>query len=317
MNKRSLLIDANNLLYRVFFAQINESEDILTGMAAHGALWTMQKYYKLYPADEIVMAFDSLSWRKLYTKDLNECVTYKKYKGTRRQNLTQSQKEKMAAFDEHVQAFAEMLRTETSILVLQEKYLEADDLIAIYVQNNPDTQHVLISTDKDYIQLLGKNNLTIIDPDSGKPRSLSEWNNDPDLFMFEKCFRGDTSDNVMSSYPRLQSKKIVQAYTDEFLRENIMNHKFKVLVNSESGEIVEQEFNTRDVFEENDLLMNLYSQPEYIRNLANSSIEKSRETIGKFNYMKFVKYCGKHKLTNILERVDQFVPMLAAKPVTF
>lgn len=312
---KSLVMDANNLLYRTFFAQIDEAEDVVIGMCHHAALWTMQKYYRQYPADEIVMAFDSLSWRKLYTKDLTQCVTYKKYKGHRRQNLTASQQAKLEKFDTHVEEFAEMLRSETSILVLQQKYLEADDLIAGYIQENPDTQHVLITSDKDYIQLLGRHKLTIIDPDSGKPRSLSEWNNDPEMFMFEKCLRGDASDNVMSAYPRLRSKKIVEAFSDEYARQAIMNHTFKVLVNTEDGQIDEREFVTSEVFEENRLLMDLYGQPEYIKKLMAKSIEQCRQSKGKFNYMKFIKFCGKYQLNNILDKVEQFVPMLAGKNI--
>ena len=153
---KSLIIDANNLLYRAFFAQIDEKEDIAVAMCHHSALWLMLKYYKEYPSDEIVVAFDSYSWRKLYTKDLSKCVTYKKYKGHRRQNLTTSQQKKLEKFDKHVDEFYEILKTQTSVLVLREKYLEADDLIAGYIQANPDRKHILITSDKDYIQLLGK-----------------------------------------------------------------------------------------------------------------------------------------------------------------
>lgn len=311
----SLIIDANNLLYRTFFAQIDEAEDVIIGMCHHSALWTMKKYYSQYPADEIVMAFDSTSWRKLYTKDLTQCVTFKKYKGNRRQNLTPKQQAKFDKFDEHVQKFADMLKHETSILVLQQKYLEADDLIAQYIQANPDTRHVLISSDKDYMQLLGKHNLILIDPDSGKPRSLREWNDDPNFFMFEKCLRGDNSDNVMSAYPRLRSTKLKEAYTDEFTKQAIMNHTFTVLVNMEDGSIEEQSFVTQKVFEENDLLMNLESQPEYIRELMADAVEQAKNNRGKFSYTKFIKFCRAHNLVNILDKVDDFVPMLAAKRV--
>lgn len=311
--RKSLIIDANNLLYRTFFAQIDEAEDIVIAMCHHSALWSMQKYYNEYPADDVVVAFDSYSWRKLYTKNLDECVTYKKYKGHRRQNLTPSQQKKLDKFDQHVNEFGEMLKSQTSLLVLQEKYLEADDLIAGYIQRNPDMKHVLITSDKDYIQLLGKNNLTIIDPDSGKPRSLKDWNDDPEFFMFEKCLRGDTSDNVMSAYPRLRSKKILEAYSDEYAKTNIMNHKFKVLVNKDDGSIEEQNFSTQEVFEENNMLMNLEARPENIRALIEKSIQKSLENRSSFNYFKFVKFCGKHQLQNILDKVDRFVPMLSNK----
>ncbi len=105
MPNRSLIIDANNILYRVFFAHIgdgNMSESELVNMCHHSALWTMRSYYNEYPADEIVVAFDSKSWRKLYTSDLSECVTYKKYKGHRRQNLTPKQEEQFSHLDVHI-----------------------------------------------------------------------------------------------------------------------------------------------------------------------------------------------------------------------
>jgi len=312
---KSLIVDANNILYRTFFAQIDEDVDIVIGMCHHSALWSMNKFYKEYPADEIVMAFDSYSWRKAYTNDLSECVTDKKYKGTRRKNLTASQQAKFEVFDQHVEEFANMIKEQTSILVLKEKYLEADDLIAGYIQGNPDMEHVLISSDKDYMQLLHKNKLTLIDPDSGKPRSLKEWNDDPDFFMFEKCLRGDTSDNVMNAYPYLRSKRLKQAYTDEYEREAIMNHEFTALINEDDGTVREATYVTRDVFEENDYLMNLESQPEAIKRLMAKSIELSRETKGKFNYVAFIKFCGKYQLKNILDKIDNFVPMLAGKKI--
>lgn len=312
---RSLIIDANNILYRTFFAQKSEPEDILIGMCHHSALWSLNKFYKDYPADEIVMAFDSYSWRKAYTKDLTQCVTHKRYKANRRKDLTPKEQERLEKFDAHVQEFADMMREQTSVLILQEKYLEADDLIARYIQTRPDMDHVLVSSDKDYIQLLGKNKLTIIDPDSGKPRSLKEWDDDPNYFMFEKCLRGDTSDNVMSAYPYLRSARLKKAYTDVYEKEAIMNHEFVVLVNEDDGNIIEQKFSTREVFEENDYLMNLESQPEYIKKLADKSIHNSIENKGKFNYVAFIKFCGKYQLKNILDKVDNFVPMLAGKRI--
>lgn len=311
---RSLILDANNLLYRIFFAQLNESSDIAIGMCYHGALWTLRKYFNAYPADDVVMAFDSLSWRKLYTSDLNECVTHKKYKGTRRQNLTPAQKERLQSFDEHVTEFAEMLKNETSVLVLRQKYLEADDLISGYIQMHPGMEHVLVSSDKDYMQLLERNNLTIVDPDSGNPRSLADWNNDPNFFMFEKCLRGDTSDNVMSAYPRLRSKVIKEAFNDEYVKQNVMNHEFKVLVNSKDGSVEEKSYITKDIFDENNFLMNLYEQPDNIKTLMLNSINKSIANRSRFNYVKFMRFCGRHQLTNILDSIDQFVPVLSVNP---
>lgn len=312
--KTSLIVDANNILYRTFFAQIDEAEDIVIGMAHHSALWTLQKYWKQFPTDDIVMAFDQGSWRKDYTSDLSQCVTYKKYKGTRRQNLTAKQSAKLDKFDEHIEAFANMIETQTSLLTLRCQHLEADDVIAGYIQHNPDRKHIILSADKDYMQLLGKDNVTLIDPASGKPRSLvEEYNNDPNYFLFSKCIRGDASDNVISAYPRIRQTKIKEAYADEYVRQTVMQNVFKVIVNTDNGEIKEQEFRTSDIFEENDFLMNLSSQPDCIRDLIKNTLESAELNRGKFNYLKFLRFCTKYELTNIIDKVDSFVPMLAGK----
>lgn len=313
MSKKNLIFDANNILYRTFFAHSKEKIDVLTGMCHHSALTTIQSFYREYPSDEIIVAFDDKSWRKVYTSNLDECVTDKKYKGQRRQGLTESEKEKLRVFDNHVIEFYKMLRDETSLIVLKERLLEADDLIAGYIQKYPEDEHILISSDKDYIQLLKKNNLSIIDPASKTARSLEDWDDDPNYFMFEKCFRGDTSDNVMSAYPRLRSSKIREAYKDPYVLENIMNNEFTALINLDSGDVVEKKYLTRNVFDENSLLMDLTAQPEYIRELMNSSIENSISNRSKFNYFKFLKFCGKHELKNIMDNIDTFVPLLSKK----
>lgn len=315
-SKTTLLFDANNILYRTFFGHIDEDEEVIIGMCHHAALWSFNKFYRAYPADEIVVAFDSYSWRKEYTNN-GDCITYKKYKGHRRKDLTPKQQKKLDAFDLHVKEFANMLKTQTSLIVLEANLLEADDLIAGYVQKFKDNKHILISSDKDYMQLLVKHNLTLIDPDSGKPRSLSEWNNDPELFLFEKCFRGDASDNIMSAYPRLRKTKLVQAYTDEFLKENLMQNEFTILVNSDEeadeAPIKELKFKTEDVFYENQYLVDLEKQPKGIRKRIDKTIEDALNNRSTFNYVSFVKFCTKYDLKNILDRLDNFVPMLAGK----
>ncbi len=188
-------------------------------------------------------------------------------------------------------------------------------MIAGYIQNHPDTKHVLITSDKDYMQLLHRNNLTIIDPATSKPRSLKEWDDNPGLFLFEKCLRGDDSDNIITAYPRLRRTKMLRAYTDDFARQNIMNHSYKTLVTDSDGNVTEISLKTEDGYEENKFLIDLTAQPEYIRNKIDEAIKSARETRGKFNYVKFLKFCKAHKLVNVMKQVDNFVPMLAAKNI--
>lgn len=310
---RILLIDASNILYRTFFAHIKESLDVNIGLCHHFALSTINKYYNQTKADDVVLAFDDHSWRKSYTDDLSTCVTYKKYKGTRRKDMTPSDREKMEKFDSHIKEFIELFRDKTRIIVLHKKYLEADDLIAGFIQAHSDDEHILVSSDKDFMQLLVRNNLKIIDPATDKERTLSEYNDDPDYFIFKKCIRGDAGDNVMSAYPRLRDTKIEEAYRDSLLRTNIMQNKFNVLVNDTNGNPIEHNFVTQAVYDENILLMDLTAQPDFIRELIDKTITKAIATRGKFNYMEFLRFCGKYELNNIRDRVESFVPMLSCR----
>lgn len=310
---RKLIVDASNILYRTFFAHIKESLDVNVGMCHHIALSTINKYFTNTKADDVILAFDDYSWRKAYTKNLSKCVTYKKYKGTRRKDMSPSDKEKMEKFDSHIQEFIDLFKERTRVVVLHCKYLEADDLIAGYIQAHPDDEHILVSSDKDFMQLLVRNNLKLIDPLTDKERTLEEYNNDPDFFIFEKCLRGDNSDNVMSSYPRLRKTKLEEAYRDSLVRTNIMQNKFTVLVNDENGVPQELEFVTQDVFDENVLLMDLTAQPPEIRSLIDDTIADAIENRGKFNYIEFLRFCGRYELNAIRERADSYVPMLSCK----
>lgn len=310
MNKTYLHIDANNFLYKTFFKHIKETLDISISVCHHVTLMSINKYFKKYNVDEVVIAFDAFSWRKTYTSDPSVCITHQKYKGHRRADMSPTDKEKMEKFDEHIPQFKELFQTLTNCIVLHEKYLEADDLIAGFIQMHPDDDHILLSADKDFMQLLGRNNLRLINPVDDKERTLSEFDDDPYYFIFQKCFRGDRGDNVMSAYPRLRETKIKAAYTDPLLRTNIMQNEFSVMVNKDSGMPEERTYLTEDVFYENELLMDLTKQPDTIRDLIDSSIKASIENRGKFNYIEFLRYCSKYDLENIRKMVDDFIPML-------
>lgn len=312
--KTHLLLDTSNLVYRVMLSDPDDTETDV-GIAFHKALLSLNKFYKKFNAHDVVVVFDSpRSWRKLWTSEKNdEKVTHKVYKGHRRQNLTQSKLAKLQAIDSQLNELYEMFKNQTGLIVLKEPHLEADDLVAGYVNKFYTDKMIVVSADKDFIQLLSNGNVTLMDPLTDKPRDLSEWEHDAAYFMFEKCLRGDAGDNVQSSFPRIQSKKIKLAYTDEFTRTNIMNHTFTVESLDAEGKLKEHNYTTSKLFEENKLLMDLNCQPDYIKELMDESIVKSIETRGTFNYFSFLKFLGKHKLQAVIKDVDKFVPLLSGK----
>lgn len=299
-----LVFDISNMLYRSYFANqatTGNDVDTATCLAAHMALVTLNKYFNKFKPHAVYIAGDRSSWRKMYTQS-EVCLSGKVYKGNRRQKQTPKQKAAYEEFMRHVQEFEDMIAEHTSIRVLAADKLEADDLIAGVVQMHPDDEIIIISTDRDFMQLI-RPGVTLIDPASDKPRTLEEWNGDAKYFMFEKCLRGDTGDNVQAAFPRVRKTRIRAAYTDAFERENLM-HETWVNHNGKTHKV-------KDLFEENELLMDLSAQPDFVRERIEATIHNAEENPGEFSYFHFLKYCGKYKLKKIADQLESYVTMLS------
>jgi len=301
-----LVFDATNLLYRTFYTHKSDDDETIASLASYAAVVTMNKYFKNFKPDKVIMCFDNGSWRKDYTKS-DECVSQKLYKGNRRQKMTPREKERYDIFLDHIKAFQELLREHTSVITLSGKGLEADDLMAGLVQiisvKEPESQVIIVTADQDMIQLLEYDFVQLFDPVSGKPRSLKDWNGDAELFLFEKCVRGDIGDNVQNAFPKVRKTRIHSAYKDEFERINLMNEKWM----HPDG----REMHVGKLFKENQLLMDLRCQPEYIQKQIIETIVSGLENPGKFSYFHLMKYLGQYKLKVLANKVDQYISLLS------
>ena len=306
-----LVFDVSNMLYRTFFAnKLKHSVEESAGLAHHSALITLNKYFRNFKPHKVMMAFDRTSWRKAYTAD-ELCISGKPYKGNRRQNMTPAEKEMFAKFLNHLNDFEDMMTNQTSVMCLACDGLEADDLMAGVVEMFPDDEVVIVSADKDLIQLLRNKNVKLIDPASGKDRREllnSDYNGDVDYFMFEKCIRGDPGDNVQSAFPGVRKTRIKKAYGDAFEKVNLMNETWSL---GEQGTDEFKEHIVKELFAENRLLMDLSEQPDIIKDRIISTINEAVENPGKYSHFHFLKFLGKYDLKKIAEQVDNFVRMLS------
>ena len=73
----------------------------------------------------------------------------------------------------------------------------------------------------------------------------------------------------------------------------------------------EREFVVRDLYEENQLLMDLRQQPDGVREIITDTIKREMEDPGKYSHFHFLKFLGKYELRKITESIDNFVPMLS------
>jgi len=292
------------MLYRTFFAHKDESDDTIAGLAMHSALMTLNKYFRQHKPDRVVMAFDRSSWRKSYTaSDL--CISKRPYKGNRRKDMSPGQQAKYERFCGHLKDFETLITNYSTIITLAADLLEADDVIAGFVQLHPQDQIVLISSDQDFLQLLRHPQLTIISPATDKPLTLAEYNNDADYFVFFNCVRGDhQTDNIQSALPRVGAKRIEKAYTDPFERVQMMKELW-------TDPKTKTEFMVEDLYEENILLMDLAQQPDPIRVKIEKTVVEAEALERKYSHFHLLKFLGKYKLDNIAKQIDQFVPLLS------
>lgn len=300
-----LIMDMSNILHKTFYVHAKTPTEDLIPLAYHASLQTLNKYHKLVNPSKAIFAFDRGNWRKTYTQS-NLCISGKLYKGQRRKNMTPSQERRYEAFKGFINDFESLMREHTAIVCLAGESLEADDLIAGFCQLHgdvPDTEIVVVSADKDMIQLLRFSNVRLIDPTTGKDRTLAEWNDDAEYFMFEKCLRGDTGDNVQSAYPRVRQTKIDEAYNDAFKRINLMKETW-----TNQNKVT---FTVKDLYEENRLLMDLSAQPEYIRDKMFNVIEHEMENCGKYSHFHFLRFLGKYELKNVAKQLENFIPLLS------
>jgi len=326
-----LVFDISNVLYRTFFANKQHDVDTSTGLAHHTALMSMNKFFKKFRPHKVVMAFDRSSWRKEYTTS-EEALTSKKYKGNRRQKMTPKEQEKFERFCEHINEFEEIMRTHTSVICLAGENLEADDLIAGFVQaygEDGEDEIVIVSRDRDLAQNLGMGKDTVFpnviqfDPFTGEEITIESAIRDclkdkkgkinipeeyksVDFFLWCKKIRGDSGDNVQAAFPGVKYPRILKAYDDDYERNKLLHETWKDIKN---GQPVNR--NVKQMMEEGDLLMNLRSQPEYIRTRMFTEILNETENPGKFSYFEFMKFLGKYQMKDIAGNLENFVDLLS------
>jgi 5'-3' exonuclease len=303
-----VVVDISNIYYRSFYSSRDAAEWEISGMAIFSVMQSLNKYYTEYdPTYPLVVVFDEgRSWRKDYT-DSPECISPKKYKGHRRQNMSEAQQEKFAAFVQHLAELKTLLHDHTTLTVLSGNGLEADDIIAGFCQTHLDDAVVVLSADSDLAQLMIQSNVTVISPITNKAHDLSKYNDDPSYYLFHKCIRGDTADNVQSAYPGVRSTRILAAWQNSYDKVNLLSESWT----GHTGLV----YKVEDLFNENVKLIDLSQQPDHIKDAMEVAINNSYEAQQqvKFDLMKVLKFLKSKQLLKMIERIELFTPMLSAK----
>ncbi len=324
---RYLLVDTANTFFRARHAAHRQSDtwDRL-GFAIHVTLNSVNKAFRDQGANHVVFCLEGRSWRKDYYEP------YKKNRAVARAALTESEAEEDKLFWETFDALKEFLANKTNCTVLQHPDLEADDLIAGWIQHHPRDHHTIVSSDTDFHQLLADNvnqyngiadelhttqgifdkkGKAVIDKKTKEPKTIP----DPRWILFEKCMRGDPTDNIFSAYPGVRtvgSKNKVglkEAFEDREKKGFSWNNLMLQRWTDHNG----VEHRVLDDYERNRVLVDLTAQPAEVRAKIQGTIEGqtqalSRPMIG----AQLLKFCGRYDLVKISEFATQFTAWLEA-----
>jgi 5'-3' exonuclease len=270
------------------------------------------------------------SWRKDFYEP------YKRNRSEARAVLTEAQQEEETVFWETFDEFKDFIVGKTNCTVLHNENLEADDLIAGWVQAHPNDEHVIISTDGDFAQLVAPNvaqyngvsNTTIthegyfddkgkrvVDKKTGKDKEAPN----PQWLLFEKCMRGDTSDNVFSAYPgvRVKGTKNKVGLQEAFADKDKKGYSWNNMMLQRWVDHEGKEHRVLEDYERNVILCDLTAQPQNIRKIINDTIEDATETpkeVGQVG-IKLMKFCAKHDMVKISEQAQSFSEPLNARYV--
>jgi 5'-3' exonuclease len=314
-----ILIDSQNLFLRVRHGTRAPDADTQFNLALHIVFNSIKKVWQQFDASHLIFCLEGRSWRK----DI-----YPVYKANRKVAAAAKSPVEQAedtAFFQVMEEFTTWLREHTNVTLLRHPHAEADDMIARWVHLHPHDMHIIISSDGDFQQLVAEHcwiyngiagllytHTGIYDRD-GKIAKNNRGEElavpDPEWLLFEKCMRGDDGDNVMSAYPGVRKKKLLEAYGDRHNRGYTWNN----LMLSKWVDHNDQEHRVRDDYERNRLLIDLDAQPQDLKEkwdetIRTSIIQQPRTQVG----IKLMRFCNTHGLVRVEKYHQEYAPCFSS-----
>jgi 5'-3' exonuclease len=318
---RYVLIDTANMFFRARHGAFRASDTWeKIGFALHVTLMSANKVATRFRADHVVFALEGRSWRKDFYEP------YKKNRAVARAALTEAEQDEDKMFWETYDALTKYLAERTNCSVIQCPTAEGDDVIARWIALHPQDEHIIISSDTDFVQLIAPNvtqyngisdehitlegyfdakGKAVIDKKKQEPKTIP----DPKWLLFEKCMRGDTSDNVFSAYPGVRTKGtknkvgLQEAFEDRDRQGFNWNNMMLQRWTDHNG----AEHRVLDDYNRNVSLIDLTAQPDTVKDIVDTCIreQRSHKDVGQVG-VRFMQFCGKYDLIKCSESADSF-----------
>jgi 5'-3' exonuclease len=324
-----ILVDTANTFFRARHVVRGSLEDKV-GMSLHTVFGSIRKAWRDFNGDHVVFFLEGRSWRKDFYEP------YKRQRSEARAALSPREAEEDRTFWETFDQFKDFVINKTNCTVLHNQQLEADDLIAGWIRFHPKDTHIIISTDGDFAQLIAPNvkqyngvtgvttthegyfdekNRPVVDKKTKQIKPAP----DPEWLLFEKCMRGDTSDNIFSAYPGVREKgtKNKVGLRDAFADRNSKGWAWNNLMLQKWIDHEGVEHRVLDDYYRNVKLCDLKAQPDDIQKIIDDTIianknSKNVEQVG----IRLLKFCSTYDLQKISEQIQSYSEPLNARYTT-
>ena len=278
-----IIIDMNQISVASLMMHLHMNKgELEEDMVRHMILNSVRMYRTMFNEDygEIVLAYDSRAyWRR---------EVFPQYKSNRRKNREEDDKDWDSIFDV-LNNIKEEIKEFLPYKVVEVYGAEADDVIATLCKHYQSEKIMIVSGDKDFIQLQKYDNVSQYSPITKK---LVDGV-DPKVYIKEHVLKGDKSDGV----PNVLSPD--HTFTDELRQRPLTSKKLESILAQDIDELDDE---IKRNYQRNDKLINLDNIPKTLESeILNSFNEASYgDRSGLLNY--FIE----KRLTSLTENIGEF-----------
>ena len=280
-----IIIDMNQIALASVMMQlrISETKEVDEGLIRHMILNSIRNYVMEFKSDytdndaDIILAWDSKHyWRRDY---------YPQYKAGRRKGRQESDLDWNEIF-QVTNKIRDEIKENLPYKSVEVYGAEADDIIAV-VSNSYD-KVMIVSSDKDFIQLHSKN------IKQWSPVTKQEVNgHDPDTYIKEHVLKGDSGDGI----PNVLSPD--HTFTDGLRQKPLGKKRIEKMINENMHDWSDE---VKRNYQRNYKLINLKNIPEDIE--SNIVDEISKSLCG--DRSKLLNYFTVNKLKTLTENIGDF-----------
>ena len=279
-----IIIDMNQISLASLMMDLNmrKSNEVDEGMVRHMILNSIRLHRQQFHKEfgEVVLTYDSKHyWRREY---------FPQYKAGRKKGREKDSKDWDSIFGCLNKIKAEFKEN------LPYKYLEvygaeADDIIATLCKHNQDEKIMIVSGDKDFIQLHKYPNVKQYSPILKKMVN----GHNPDTYIKEHILKGDTSDGV----PNVLSQD--NTFVDGIRQRPLGRKKIETWLDIHIDDLPDE---VKRNYQRNDKLINLDNVPEILEKVI--MVEFNEASCG--DRSKLLNYFIQSRLKNLTNEIGEF-----------